>query len=160
MSEDKLRRIKALAREILFLCENIPDYEKEEQPESPPPKAGEAKRTLFEDIMLEDTEFDVWGVDVSKIFPEKAGTTKEGTAWTKQSIILTDASGDTRELIAWGSTIEKYRGLRVGDRVNILCVAKVSTYTYSKTGKTVIQFTIGGNTELERIVTKAEEYFL
>jgi len=124
--------------------------------ERPPAPQKKAEGTSFADIDLEYEQFDIKQITIAKIFPEKSGPTKDGNQWQKQSIIITDHTGTERELIAWGSDIDKFRNLRVGDLLNIECIKKVSEYTHSRTGKVSIQYTISGNTDISIVKDKEQ----
>ena len=101
MSEDKMKAIKALAREILVLCEDIPESVRKETPEiSPKKQAPMTTGTDFCSIHAKDTEFDLKNVTVEIVYDSKSGTASTGKEWTKQSIMISDADGQQRELIA------------------------------------------------------------
>ena len=109
-----------------------------------------ADGTSFADIELEYKEFDLFNVDVHKVFDKKTGKRGDGNEWTKQSLIIKDQAGQERELIAWGDHIATFDTIRIGDRLDILCVAKVTEY------KDKMQFTIGHNTSIEQVKDKEQ----
>ena len=160
MSDEK---IEVLLRDLLEKTEMILDIHSDlfkllmnkETPEISPKTEG----TSFADINPEFVEFDVFDATVSKVFDVKAFVRKDGGAGTKQSLIITDKNGLERELLAWGDHTAKFDRVRVGDLIHITCISKVNTYTY-KTGKTVVQFMIGSNTEIEIVSNKEENYVL
>ena len=155
MNEEEKKQLIAHATAILDILEGF-----KPATERPPKLLELALGTLFADIDLEFEQFDVRGVHIAKIFPEKTFIRKsDGGEGQKQSLIIKDFNDQERELIAWGSDIDKFRSLRVGDMLNIENIKKVSEYTHSKTQKTVIQFTISGQTDIT-IVTDKEQHQL
>jgi hypothetical protein len=155
MNEEEKKQLIAHATAILDILEGF-----KPATERPPTLLERALGTSFADIDLGYEQFDVRGVDIAKIFPEKSFIRKsDGGEGQKQSIIIKDHEDTERELIAWGSDIDKFRSLRVGDRIDILCIKNVKEYTHSKTGKVSTQFTISGNTDIS-IVKDKEQYQL
>jgi len=149
MNEEQIKAVKSLIREALRILEDVGEYTepKKEEPTT--------DRHRFADIDLEFKDFDVLGVDVNKIFSEKSGTSAEGKEWHKQSIIITDYEGKRREVIAWGDHIEKFRSLRVGDRVDLHCLLKVSEYK-KRDGTTQVQYTVGTDTQIEQTKNRGQ----
>ena len=141
MSDDKMKQIKALAREILVLCEDIPA---EVKPQISPRKEG----TSFKLITTDTKDFDLQDITVSKVFEQKSGTSKSGVAWSKQSIMVKDAYGQEREMIAWGDTMDKFDDLTEGTRIDVYTIKGVTEY------KGKHQYTIGSQTDI-RIVESA-----
>ena len=145
MSEDKMKHIKALAREILVLCEDIPaevkKSEKKEVPEISPKKPTSG--TDFSLIHAKDTEFDLKNVTIETVFDSKSGTASTGKEWTKQSIMISDADGQQRELIAWGDHMNHFAGLKKGQTIDVLVVGKCTEY------KGKLQFTLGSSSEIK-----------
>ena len=141
MSEEKMKHIKALAREILVLCEDIPESVRKEKPEISPKKP--ASGTDFSLIHAKDTEFDLKNVTIEIVYDSKSGTASTGKEWTKQSIMISDADGQQRELIAWGDHMNHFAGLKKGQTIDVLVVGKCTEY------KGKLQFTLGGNSSIE-----------
>ena len=140
MSEDKMKAIKALAREILVLCEDIPESVRKEKPEIPPKKP--ASGTDFSLIHAKDTEFDLKNVTVEIMYDKKSGISNN-KEWATQSIMISDADGQQRELIAWGDHMNHFEGLKKGQTIDVLVVGKCTAYQ----GK--LQFTLGSNSEIQ-----------
>ena len=117
-----------------------------------PPRTG----TAFKDIDLEDVQFDLLGISMSKTFPVKSDPKNDPPKWTKQSLMVTDAYGLERELIAWGDLIDLFEKVRVGDLLDVHCVKNAKEW--EKKDKTkVTQYTVGSNTTVERV---GEEHVL
>ena len=133
-------RIRELALEILSLLDE--EHEQEAPVDKTPTKATHTG-TSFNIITLDKKDFNLVAVDVSKISPETSGTSPAGKEWFRQGVMLTDAYGQTRELVAWGTDIELFRGLRVGDRLNITNIKRVNEY------KGKHQYIISSATEIE-----------
>ena len=145
MSEEKMKHIKALAREILVLCEDIPESVRKEKPEiSPKKQAPVTTGTDFTTIHAKSKDYDLLNVDVHKVSEPTSGVNKTtNKEWSRQSIDISDQEGQHRELVAWGDLTEKLSKIRVGDRLNVTNVKEVRVY------KEKLQFTIGSNTEIE-----------
>ena len=153
--EDVWKILEGEVANIQLQLSRLKKLQNKETPEISPKTEG----TSFADINPEFVEFDVFDATVSKVFDVKAFVRKDGGAGTKQSLIITDKNGLERELLAWEDHTAKFDRVRVGDLIHITCISKVNTYTY-KTGKTVVQFTIGSNTEIEIVSNKEENYVL
>ena len=104
--------------------------------------------TAFKGIALSAKDFNLLSVDVSKIFPESSGNRKDGSEWNKLSLTITDFQDERRELIAWDANIDKIARLRLGDRLDIHNVQKVTEFV-KKDGTKVLQFTLGDNSTVE-----------
>ena len=99
--------------------------------------------TDFSLIHAKDTEFDLKNVTIETVFDSKSGTASTGKEWTKQSIMISDADGQQRELIAWGDHMNHFAGLKKGQTIDVLVVAKCTEY------KGKLQFTLGGNSSID-----------
>ena len=99
MSEERVKDLLIEALQELGFAGEI--FEKKKPPKTTP---TEQHGTSFKVITLDDTDFTLHAVDVTKVFDVKEGTTNN-KSWVKQSIKIKDQYGQEREMIAWGDAI-------------------------------------------------------
>ena len=142
MTDERDKQVKYHLREALKLLENIPEDVKQKAPEISPRKSQEG--TDFTGIHAKDIEFDLHHVTIEVVYDRKDGVTN-GKPWEKQSLMISDYTGQQRELIAWGDHMNHFAGLKKDQVITVLCVGKCTEY------KGKLQFTLGSNSEVEVI---------
>jgi hypothetical protein len=142
--------IKLLQEEIEILEKAlviIKRFTKKESPESSPKNP---QGTSFKLITLDQKDFDVQDVIITKLFDIKEGTSPKGVQWIKRSMVIRDQYEQEREVIAWGDMVDKMKRLAEGDRLDVYGFKEVSQYT-KRDNSVITQFVVGSGTDIRLV---------